>query len=150
GLRPPVRSRRLAVALELETCDRPRPDEAHVAAEYVDELRQLVERRAPQQPPDRGDPGVVRELSRPVELLARGRREEDLVERLATGPRAVGAAVVADVHRPELERAEEAAVTPDALVGVDDRPARAQKHEHQNENEDQREQNKHQYRDADV
>ena len=35
----------------------PRADEAHAPPDDVDELRQLVEAPAPQQPPDAGDPG---------------------------------------------------------------------------------------------
>ena len=39
----------------------PRADERHLAAQHVDELRQLVEPRAPQDAPDRRGPCAVRE-----------------------------------------------------------------------------------------
>ena len=41
---------------------RPRPDQRHVAAQHVHQLRQLVEREAPQEAPDRGQPRVVADL----------------------------------------------------------------------------------------
>src|SRR5437764_907771 len=47
------------VALEVLHQERARPDERHVAAEHVPELRQLVERAGPEERAEPGEPGVV-------------------------------------------------------------------------------------------
>src|SRR5919197_4816194 len=39
---------------------RPRTDQAHLAAQHVDELRELVQARAAEEAPEPGDPRVVR------------------------------------------------------------------------------------------
>ena len=52
---------------------RPRPDQAHLAAQHVDELRQLVERRRAQEPPDARDARIVGDLEEPVGLVERAR-----------------------------------------------------------------------------
>ena len=84
------------------TCDgqrRARADDRHLAAEHVDEVGQLVERRAAQQPPDPGD------------------------ARVAGVDREAGADVLgAGDHRAQLEHLELAAVAADAALAVD-RPA---------------------------
>ena len=46
---------------------RARADEAHLAAQHVPQLGQLVERRAPQDAPHTGDPRVVGDLEQPVD-----------------------------------------------------------------------------------
>ena len=57
------RLRRPAVDVPMLVEDqRPRADEAHLAPEHVDELRQLVERVAAQKPPDARHPRVVGDL----------------------------------------------------------------------------------------
>ena len=45
--------------------ERPGPDQAHLAAQDVDELRQLVQRRLAQQAPDPRDAGSSAILNRP-------------------------------------------------------------------------------------
>src|SRR3989442_1573905 len=71
-----------AVAIDDEGHLRPRADDAHVAGEHVQELRQLVEAEAPEPPADPRDPRVA------------GR---------AGG---LGVAREVDVHRAELEHPE--------------------------------------------
>src|SRR5512133_265262 len=68
----------------------PRTDQAHLAQEDVDELRQLVEARAAEKPPAAGDTRVVRDDA--VRILAQP----------------FGAAALDRVanHRPELEHPE--------------------------------------------
>ena len=66
---PGFRSRRCSPqsddVLRLGRDQRPRADEAHLAAEHVPELRQLVDRRPAQDPPDAGHARVVRDLEHP-------------------------------------------------------------------------------------
>lgn len=47
------------------------PDEAHLALEDVDQLRQLVGRAAPQHPTDPGDPWIGGKLEVPARLVER-------------------------------------------------------------------------------
>ena len=49
----------LVVLLDLVAQRRARADDAHVAAQDVPELRQLVDRGAPQDAPDASDPAVA-------------------------------------------------------------------------------------------
>ncbi len=78
------------------------PDDAHVAAEHVDDLRELVQLARPQEPPDRCDPVV----SRPGDPRA-----------TALGP-----------HRAELQHHDRSPVPPDALRPVDHRPGTRELH----------------------
>ena len=89
-----------AVALDELDLLRPRADEAHVAAEHVPELRQLVEARAPQEAADARHPRVVASLN--IGSLE-ARRTDELGEPLL----GVGH------HRPELEHPER----PPSLAG---------------------------------
>src|SRR5437879_5693916 len=73
---------------------RPRADDAHVALHHVQELRQLVERRLPDEP---ADPGAA---VRPLDPAGADSRR--MVDELAG--RGLAAA-----HRPELEHLEVAA-----------------------------------------
>src|SRR3954469_19684916 len=77
-----------------------RADEAHLAAQDVQQLRQLVQRRAAQAPPDARDARVVAYLEQPVRLVP-GRE---------VGLHPVGAVD----HRAELEHRETRAVLTDA------------------------------------
>ena len=72
---------------------RPGPDEAHVALEHVEQLRQLVEAGAAQDVADAGDPGVDGELEQ---------RAGALVVGLHGGQPGLGV----DDHRAELEHPE--------------------------------------------
>ncbi len=78
----------------------PRADEAHVAAEDVEELGQFVDVRPPK---PAADPGAA---------VVAGR-----------GPDGPGLPLGVDAHAPELEHAEQPAPLPDALLHVEDRPA---------------------------
>ena len=80
---------------------RPRPDDRHVAAQHVPELRQLVEIEAPQPAPDRRAARVVRRA-----------------------PRRAGFVLGALVHRAELVDLERLAVEPHALLRVEHRTGR--------------------------
>ena len=73
------------------------PDDAHLAPDDVQKLRDLVEREPPQEAADPRDPGRVREDR-----------------------------VVAGDHRPELEELERLPFEPDPLLAKQDRPARGQ------------------------
>ena len=66
------RSRRRPCAddvLVLGEDQRARPDEAHLAAQHVEELRQLVDRPAAQEAAERRHPRVVRDLEHPRAVL---------------------------------------------------------------------------------
>src|ERR687887_2433174 len=97
-LEPAALSRR--VALDLVGKRRARADQAHLPAQDVPELRDLVEREAAQKAADARDPRVA------------------LVDRPA-GPLRLGA----DDHRPQLEQLEVGSVLPDAPLPVEDRSA---------------------------
>ena len=91
---------------------RARADEAHVAAEHVDELRHLVERVAAQEASDARDPRVVRDLEHAVpgvaargELGAGGSAPSYIVRNLTISIRPLLAdARLAEEHRPRLSR----------------------------------------------
>lgn len=85
------------VALDLVGERRARPDHAHVAAQDVPELGQLVHRGAPDQPANARDPRVAL-----VDGVARS---------LALG---------ADLHRAELQQLELLAAQADALLAIED------------------------------
>ena len=91
----------LGVAVDLDLDRRARADDRHLAAQHVDEVRQLVERRAAQQAPDARDPRVA------------------LVDGQA-GAHVLGAGD----HRAQLEEVERAAVLADAALAVDRAAAR--------------------------
>src|SRR4051812_21055047 len=82
---------------------RSRAHEAHLALEHVQELRQLVERAAPQQPADVRDARIVGDLEQAL---------SGLILLLKLIPVSLGA----DVHRAELEHLEQLAVTADARL----------------------------------
>src|SRR5262249_5179772 len=97
-LQPAALARR--VALDLVGERGPRPDHAHVAADDVPELRQLVDRQPAQEHTRPRDAGVA--------FVDRGARTD---------------ALGADDHRPELEQFEADAVLADALLAVGHPPA---------------------------
>ncbi len=107
-----------------------RPDDRHVAAQDVEELRQLVERQAAHDLADAraavvaldaaGGDALLRD-----ELLLGGRRR--------------------DLHRAELEHVELAPVEPDAALAEEDRAGRAEAH---GEREQAHRDRQHQQRDA--
>ena len=93
--------------------ERPGPDEAHLALEDVDDLRDLVEREAAEDTPDAGDARIVTDLEertlglvRVLEPGLQGRRFGD--------------------HRPELEHRELSLAHADPPVDVENRAARAE------------------------
>jgi hypothetical protein len=88
------------VALDLVRERRARPDQAHVAAHDVPELRELVEREAPQDSAGPRDPRIA------------------FVDREARA-----AALRADLHRPQLQELELGSADPDAPLPVEDRAA---------------------------
>ena len=100
----PVRGQLVRELLEEDGADGSRADEAHVAAQDVPELRDLVQLRRLQPLAER------RELllGAPHELLAEVRAEA----RLGVG-----------LQRPELQHEEDAPAAPDALAAVEDRAA---------------------------
>ena len=89
---------------------RPRADEAHLAAEDVPDLRHLVEREAAQERADRRHARVLADLEeRPIRFV-RG-----LELRLETGG--------VRIHRPELEHPELALTESDPRVAIEHRAA---------------------------
>src|SRR5207244_4049646 len=88
------------VALDLVAERRPWPDQAHVAADHVPELRQLVEREPAQHAPDPRDARVAA-----VDRVARA---------LLLG---------SDDHRAELQQVEVHAAFADTRLAVEHRPA---------------------------
>src|SRR4051795_9601636 len=96
----PVGGDLLGETLEEQRPDRARPDDAHVAAQHVPQLRQLVELRGAQDPPD---PRLLR-LGQPRELLAVERADPRLGLRL---------------QRAELDHREDLATAPDARAAVE-------------------------------
>ena len=87
----------LGVRLDLVAQRRPRPDQAHLAAHDVPELRQLVDRGAAKDPADARDPAVAR-----VDGVA--------------GTLVLGV----DDHRAELEQLEVLAVLADTGLAEED------------------------------
>src|ERR1700720_901402 len=57
-----IELRMFAIVLKLFRYDRPRPDEAHIAADYIDQLRQLVSARIPQERSQWRDAGIAFQL----------------------------------------------------------------------------------------
>ena len=87
---------------------RTRPDDAHIAAQDIDELRQLVERVLAQEAAEAGDAGIVGDL------------EQDAVALVHVHD--FGAALLGIAHHgAELEAAEDASFFADALGGIEDR-----------------------------
>src|SRR5436190_9093152 len=110
----PGQARENEVALEVPALEllvvaqrqRSRPDEAHLAPEHVPDLRDLVQREAAENRPDRGHARVLADLEEgPVRLV---RRFE-----LGLAPSCAG------VHRAELVHPELALAQPDAGVAVE-------------------------------
>ena len=117
----PVRRQLVRELLEEDGPNRTRPDETHVAAEDVEELRYLVELRRLEPAPDR------REL--------RFRALHELLAELRADP-AFGPAP----QRPELEHREDAPAAADALAAVENgRPARHDDDQRNEERERERE-----------
>ena len=99
-----------AVALDQLDLLRARPDDRHLAAQHVDQLRQLVEAEPAQEAPDAGHAGVVGELEHRVAQVV----EADHVLEPVLG--------VGD-HGPELVHLERAAVEPGAGLVEEHGPA---------------------------
>jgi hypothetical protein len=85
------------------------PDETHRSGQHIEELRQLVDAGRPEEPPDAGDTGVVRDLEERAVTLV-------LVALVAKSFLCVNA------HRPQLEHHDRSSITPDALLGEQGRP----------------------------
>ncbi len=90
----------LVVLLDLVAERGTRADDAHVTAEDVPELRQLVDRRPTQEAPEPRDPRIP------------------LVDRVPGAHR-----LRSHDHRPELQQLEVLAFPADAHLAVEDRPA---------------------------
>src|SRR5439155_21645881 len=114
----PVRGQLARQLLEEARPDRARAGEAHVAAEDVPELGQLVELHRPESPAEPRGFGA-----RPLDELGAEVRAEPFLR--------------ARAGRPELEHLEDPAVLPDALAAVEDRPA-ARREDGQADQRDQR------------
>ena len=87
---------------------RPRPDDAHIAAKNVEELRKLVERVLAQDAPNTRDAGIVGDLEEYAVALV---HVHDFGTSLLRIPH----------HGAELEAAEDAPLLADAFGGVEDR-----------------------------
>ena len=51
-----------SILFELWCCDHPWTDKAHLTAQYIEQLRQLIEAESSKQSTKPGDPGIVRQL----------------------------------------------------------------------------------------
>src|SRR5439155_25629551 len=99
------------VLLDLARDGRARAYDGHLAAEDVDELRELVDAVLANEAADGGDPRIALHLEdRAVHLVL---RDELGLELLGV-----------DHHRPELEHEEATAMEPHALLLEEHRPAR--------------------------
>src|SRR5260221_304807 len=103
--RPEVEAPALArrVELDLGRQGRARPDDPHLSPQDVEQVRQLIEGEAAQEPADARDPWVC------------GRH---------SGADADGVGTLA--HRPQLEELEDHSVPADAALAVEDRSPRLQ------------------------
>ena len=102
---------------------RPRPDKRHFAAQHVEELRQLVERRRAQEAAKRRHPRIAETRLRHLDPIVRG------------------------IHCPELENLDEVSIEPIAFLPEQHRPParqldtkRDQQHRHGGDGEKQRSQ----------
>jgi hypothetical protein len=102
---------------DLSRQGRARADQAHLAPKHVPELRQLVQRRSPQETADPRDPGVVGEFEgMTVDLVLR-----DEVRQLLLG---VGA------HAAELDNREQPSVKAHSLLPEEDGALRVELDRH--------------------
>src|SRR6476661_3242450 len=88
----------------------PRPDDAHLPAQHIPQLWQLIDARLAEERPKPGDARIGGHLERGTLSVRHG---DDLgVARLRIGD-----------HRPELDDRERATLEPDAHLAEEDRPA---------------------------
>nr|CAI0336050.1 hypothetical protein SHINE37_30209 [Rhizobiaceae bacterium] len=118
------------VELQLVLDHRARPDEAHLAAQDVEELRQLVEAELAQHGADEGHPRIVLQLAGGAPLLIGGRIVLQIL--LQDG-------IAVFRHGAEFQAAEGRAVIADAAMAVEDAAAVGefhQRHDHQEDGAD--------------
>ena len=120
-----------AIARDLGAHDRTRPDQAHLAAQHVEQLRQLVEARAAQEAPDPGDPRIVASASASPPIR---RRQRDPSASTCRSTR-----VGVDHHDAELDAVEHAAAGADATMAIERGTAVAAHHgsQHQQQRREQ-------------
>src|SRR5687767_6897384 len=95
-----------AIARDLRFHDRTRADNAHLAAQHVEQLRKLIEARASQERAQRRDPRIDPELviARPFRARRRAAREQRREPRFrANRHRAELQAVRSEEHTSELQ-----------------------------------------------
>src|SRR5436309_5604633 len=127
----PVRRQLVRQLLEEDRPDRPWPDEAHVPAEDVHELGNLVELR-------RLEPAAD-----PRELPLR--TADELLAEVGAEPR-LGAAL----QRPELVHREDVRAPADAFAAIEDRPPACDEHEYGDGDGDRQREGREQRPDDDV
>ena len=130
---------KLREVLQHERCQRPGPDEAHLAAQDVEQLRQLVDAGPAEERPDWRHAQVTLDLMKDAAV---GRRQR---------PRVVARrhALIGD-HRPELETPEPPAAIANSFVRIERRPCRRELDEESNDDEYGREDGDEDCRDEDV
>jgi hypothetical protein len=101
----------------------PGTDEAHLAPEYIYELWQFIETEATHPTASTRNSWVGDKLENRLAVLSMGARRPQNELR---GVRLMHRLVGADMHRPELEHGEHAAVLPYPLLAKQDRTARLQ------------------------
>ena len=111
------------------------PDQRHIPAEHVPQLRQLVEARVAKEASDRRDPWIVGEFEESVlaGLVDLAARLDERADELLMEP-----VVSVRVHRSELEHREGLHHLPDPHLSEKDRPARAQLHQGGDQQEERR------------
>ena len=92
---------------------RPRPDQAHLTLEHIDQLGQFVQAALSQQPSHPRHPRIIANL-------------EDEARDLAAAAHLVQHRLGVDNHGAELEAAEVPAVEPDAILLEEHRTRRIQ------------------------
>ena len=119
-----------------------RADDAHLAAQHVEELRQLVQRGAAQEAPDgvrRSSPSTPPGAVSPPSRKPRAHR-----------PRAAPAAMPAIAHRAELVEVEQRAVAAHAALAEEDRAGRGEAHHERRARQHRREHDQQQHREHAV
>ena len=125
------------VLLELVRERRARPDERHVAAQHVPELRQLVEARLAQEASDRRDPRVAGQLE---ERGSRRAAAWPLALMNCADELAMKGVVRVHVHRAELQHRERLHRSARPAPAEEDRPAGLQLHQRGDQQEQRRQQ----------
>src|SRR5215831_14659363 len=93
------------------TDDRPRPDQAHLTANHIPQLRQLIEAASAKKAPEARDAGIIAKLLSARPFVGGLRILIEVLMKNFIG---------IDDHRPEFPGIELASTAADAPVGIED------------------------------